>query len=175
MNKSISVYIPTCNRPEMLDRALASLLRQSYQNFQVLVCNDGSRCSYREVIEKYRGQFVDFQYVENAYPRGACFSRNRLIMLADGEYITGLDDDDEFMENRLENFLTSPFLQQYAFLATGHLTRTSRGVFRQPFQVGNVTLNAMCERNVVGNQVFTRTEYLRRCGGFDEDLSLIHI
>lgn len=169
MSKSISVYIPTCNRPEMLDRALDSLTRQSYQNFQVLVCNDGSRCSYREVIEKYRGQFMDFQYVENAFPRGACFSRNRLIKLADGEYITGLDDDDEFLDSRLETFITSPHLQQYAFLCAGHLTRTSRGVFRQPSRPGPVTLNGMLSRNLAGNQVFTPTAYLRRCGGFDED------
>ncbi|MDK9358874.1 glycosyltransferase [Lelliottia sp. V106_10] len=169
MNKSISVYIPTCNRPGMLDRALASLTRQSYRNFQVLVCNDGSRCSYAEVIEKYRGQFMDFQYVENAFPRGACFSRNRLIHLADGEYITGLDDDDEFLDSRLETFINSPCLQQYAFLCAGHLTRTSRGLFRQPSRPGPVTLHAMLSRNLVGNQVFTPTEYLRRCGGFDED------
>lgn len=169
MNKTISVYIPTCNRPEMLDRALASLTRQTYQNFQVLVCNDGSRCSYREVIEKYREKFMDFQYVENAFPRGACFSRNRLIKLADGEYITGLDDDDEFLPSRLETFINSPFLEKYAFLCAGHLTRTRRGVFRQPFRPGVVTLNAMLSGNIVGNQVFLPTQHLRRCGGFDED------
>lgn len=169
MHKTISVYIPTCNRPAMLDRALASLTRQTYQNFQVLVCNDGSRCSYREVIEKYRGQFSDFQYVENAFPRGACFSRNRLIKLADGEYITGLDDDDEFLASRLETFISSPYLNNYAFLCAGHLTRTRRGVFRQPFRPGIITLNALLSGNIVGNQVFLPTQYLRRCGGFDED------
>ncbi|MBL5945882.1 glycosyltransferase [Enterobacter asburiae] len=169
MSKSISVYIPTCNRPDMLDRALASLTRQTYKNFQVLICNDGSRCSYREVIDKYRGQFSDFQYVENAFPRGACYSRNRLIHLADGEFITGLDDDDEFIEQRIESFISSPNLEKYAFLCSGHLTRTRRGVFRQSSRSGVVTLSAMLSGNIVGNQVFVATEYLRRCGGFDED------
>ena len=169
MSKTISVYIPTCNRPLMLDRALDSLTRQTYQNFQVLVCNDGSRCDYGEVIEKYRTRFMDFQYVVNPYPAGACRARNRLINMADGEYITGLDDDDEFLENRLQNFIDSPSLGQYAYLCSGHLTRTSRGVYRQNSPVGAITLQALLSKNVIGNQVFTRTKDLQHCGGFDED------
>ncbi|EMJ6900044.1 glycosyltransferase family 2 protein, partial [Escherichia coli] len=65
MHKTVSIYIPTHNRPKMLARALDSLLTQTYKNFQVLVCNDGSSESYDQIIKEYRSKFSDFIYIEN--------------------------------------------------------------------------------------------------------------
>ncbi|HBT5339660.1 TPA: glycosyltransferase family 2 protein, partial [Klebsiella pneumoniae] len=52
----VSVYITTRNRPDMLDRALASLTKQTFRNFEVLICNDNSEAKYlsyyTNVIEK---------------------------------------------------------------------------------------------------------------------------
>ncbi|EFH5584895.1 glycosyltransferase, partial [Escherichia coli] len=47
MKNLISVYITTQNRPMLLQRALISLLQQTYRNFEVLVCNDASDEKYR--------------------------------------------------------------------------------------------------------------------------------
>lgn len=168
MDNSISVYIPTHNRPEMLDRALASLLEQTYKNFQVLVCNDGSVKNYSDVIDKYKFLFKDFVYIENDYPKGACNARNRLINIADGEFITGLDDDDEFLPSRLEDFIMAPQLNRYAFLSAGHYTRTSKGTFRQNVSEGEIFLHDLLSKNIVGNQVFVKTELFKKSGGFDE-------
>ncbi|PRD16792.1 glycosyltransferase [Pantoea coffeiphila] len=170
MTKTVSVYIPTHNRPEMLDRALKSLLAQSYKDIQVLVCNDGSSKSYAHVVDKYNSLFNDFVYFENESPKGACFARNRLINAADGEYITGLDDDDEFLPTRIEDFVISEHLDNHAFLCAGHLTKTSRGVFKQTIQEGVITLSQLLSKNLVGNQVFTETKKLRESGGFDEKM-----
>lgn len=170
MVNTISVYIPTHNRPVMLARALDSLLSQTYKNFQVLVCNDGSSKSYREVIENYKGMFCDFKYIENPSPMGACFSRNKLINIADGEYITGLDDDDEFLPSRLEDFIKSRYLDKYAYLSAGHITKTSRGKFKQKIEEQVITLDSLLSKNIVGNQVFTKTIFLKESGGFDTTL-----
>lgn len=168
MDNSISVYIPTHNRPEMLERALASLLEQTYKNFQVLVCNDGSEKNYSNVINKYKHLFNDFVYIENEYPQGACNARNRLINIADGEFITGLDDDDEFLPSRLEDFLRAPELREYAFLSAGHYTKTSKGVFKQKVSQGEIALQELLSKNIVGNQIFVKTDIFKRSGGFDE-------
>lgn len=168
MRNSISIYIPTHNRPEMLDRALASLLEQSYKNFQVLVCNDGSVKNYSAIINKYKHSFNDFVYIENDHPMGACNARNKLINIADGEFITGLDDDDEFLPSRLEDFITAPELKNYAFLCAGHYTKTSRGVFRQNVLEGEILLQDLLSKNTVGNQVFVKTEMFQKSGAFDE-------
>ncbi|HGY8487146.1 TPA: glycosyltransferase family 2 protein, partial [Escherichia coli] len=52
MKNLISVYITTQNRPMLLQRALISLLQQTYRNFEVLVCNDASDEKYRSEYEK---------------------------------------------------------------------------------------------------------------------------
>lgn len=169
MHKSISIYIPTHNRPKMLERALNSLLNQTYKNFQVLVCNDGSSKSYDDVIAKFKHRFEDFKYLKNMNPLGACNARNKLIDIADGEYITGLDDDDEFLNTRLNDFIQSPHLDNFSFLCAGHVTKTSRGSFVQKISSGEILLDDLLSQNLVGNQVFTKTKFLKECGAFDEN------
>lgn len=168
MDNSISVYIPTHNRPEMLERALSSLVNQTYKKFQVLVCNDGSYKDYDWVIEKFKNKFDDFKYVKNDLPMGACNARNRLIYIADGEFITGLDDDDEFLPSRLEDFVSFPSINNYSFLCAGHYTKSTKGTFRQKGHEGEITLADLLSKNIVGNQVFVRTSFFRESGGFDE-------
>ncbi|WP_413739486.1 glycosyltransferase [Sodalis sp. RH14] len=170
MQEAVSVYIPTHNRPDFLDRALNSLCEQNYKNLQVLVCDDGSQKSYYQVIEKYKNKFSDFICVKNEEPKGACFSRNRLIEMADGKYITGLDDDDEFLPSRIDIFVNATEKSKYAFLCAGHVTKTKKGKFKQPMKAGVITLDDMLNRNYVGNQIFTETSLIRELGGFDVSL-----
>ncbi|MFW8148387.1 glycosyltransferase family A protein, partial [Klebsiella pneumoniae] len=62
-NKSVSVYIPTHNRPLFLERALQSLEKQTYRNFQVIVSDDGSSVDnfkiVQNIIGKYNSSFSD--------------------------------------------------------------------------------------------------------------------
>ncbi|WP_413728003.1 glycosyltransferase [Sodalis sp. RH19] len=168
--KSISIYIPTYNRPDFLDRALASVERQTYKNLQVLICDDGSDKNYEEIYEKYKNSFSDLILLRNESSRGACHSRNRMIQIADGEYITGLDDDDEFLPDRIETFVQAKELSEYAYLCAGQLTKTKTGIYRQPHQPGKIELSHLFNRNYVGNQVFVKTEAFRMINGFDESL-----
>lgn len=170
MEKTVSVYIPTHNRPLFLDRALDSLLKQTYKNFQVLVCDDGSSSSYENVVSKYKDKFENFVFVRNEIPKGACFSRNRLIQIADGEYITGLDDDDEFLPSRLEDFLTSKSLGRYAYLCAGLIINTTKGLIKKPIKSGLITLPQLLNKNIVGNQIFIKREDFIRTGCFDVSL-----
>lgn len=170
--KTVSIYIPTHNRPEFLDRALLSLTTQSMQGFQVLICDDGSSKENKKkisnILHRYKGTFSDLVFFDLEQPKGACYARNLMINAADGEFITGLDDDDEFCNNRLECFFASTELHKYSYLSSGLLVND--GVKKSPFiQVkGATTLDRLLFSNIVGNQVFTRTEYLKALGGFDE-------
>jgi len=73
----ISVVIPTHDRPELLKRAVASVQNQTYKNFELIVIDD----------------------VES---RGGGWARNQGIKKAQGDFIALLDDDDEWMPNKLE-------------------------------------------------------------------------
>ena len=95
-----SVVIPTCNRANMLQRALESVLAQSYDNFEILVMDDGSTDNTAEVVASFTDQRITYRW-ENNYG-GPARPRNRGIALAKGEWICFLDVDDWWSEDKLQ-------------------------------------------------------------------------
>lgn len=168
-NALISVYIPTHNRSEMLKRAVSSVLRQTYKNVEIIICDDGSSDDTEQVVTLLKEKYKNIRYLKNPTPKGACAARNLGIFEAKGEYITGLDDDDEFTETRLEELFNALCLanSRYAFVCSGIEMRekevTSFGYTKR----GAVSLDDLLSSNIVGNQVLTKTKYLQDIGGFD--------
>ena len=169
MNSLVSVYIPTFNRPDFLRRALLSLLNQSYKNIEVLICDDGSSCDLSVIKEEFKDKFPVLKWVRNETSLGACASRNILIKMASGDYITGLDDDDEFLPDRINSFLNAPELSRYPFLCSSNYIFTGKMIYKGSRYYGKVQLDELLNSNIVGNQIFTKTEYLKNIGGFDEN------
>jgi len=96
-----SIIIPTYNREIALDRCLKSLVSQSFKNFEVLVCDDGSTDGTKKIIEKYQS-VLELKYFFNENTGGPAGPRNVGIANATGEWICFLDSDDWYIENRLE-------------------------------------------------------------------------
>lgn len=89
----ISIIIPVYNQAGHLDDCLASIKKQSYANYEIIVIDDGSKDEVVKVIEKYKRIFrlnLSFYEQEN---RGASAARNRGAKLAKGEYIIFCDAD----------------------------------------------------------------------------------
>jgi len=96
-----SVVIPTYNRSGALKRCLDSLVNQSYKNFEVIVCDDGSTDDTKYVVESYKDKLsLTYDYAENW--GGPAKPRNRGIELAKGEWVCFLDSDDWWDDNKLE-------------------------------------------------------------------------
>jgi len=94
-----SIIIPTYNRPQLAERAIESVLRQQYQDFEILLIDDGSTEDYTGLIKKYQlNSKVLYNKQNNAYLPAA---RNKGIMLAKGSWICFLDDDDYYLPNHL--------------------------------------------------------------------------
>lgn len=103
----ISIIIPTHNRPQELDRSLASIFTQLDESmkckFQIIVVNDGSHSSYEQQKDCF-GKSVMFIDV---YPgMGVSNARNIGVKCALGKWILFLDDDDEFKNGYLKKILT---------------------------------------------------------------------
>ncbi len=96
---SVSVIVPTFNRPEMLKKALKSILNQTYQNFEIVVINDGGE-NVSNLIRKFQDHRI--KYIEHEKNRGMAAARNTGIKIARGKYIALLDDDDLFYPNHLK-------------------------------------------------------------------------
>ncbi|MHC4126365.1 MAG: glycosyltransferase, partial [Planctomycetota bacterium] len=100
----VSVLIPTFNRPRYLSEALASVLRQSYTNLQIIVVNDGGE-DVSDVIESYDDQRVTF--INRKLNRGKAFSLNEALAEAKGKYVAYLDDDDLYYPNHIETLVNA--------------------------------------------------------------------
>jgi FkbM family methyltransferase len=96
----VSVIVPTYNRPDMLAEALKSILKQTFQDFEIVVVNDAGM-SVEDVVSKLNTE-KKIAYVSHAGNRGLAAARNTGIRVARGKYIALLDDDDLFYPNHLE-------------------------------------------------------------------------
>jgi glycosyltransferase involved in cell wall biosynthesis len=96
----VSVIIPTCGRPQLIGRAIASVLGQTYPDLELLVVADGGDDgTTRTIVES----FVDprVRMLETETRRGPAAARNFGVEAARGRYIALLDDDDEWLPNKL--------------------------------------------------------------------------
>lgn len=97
---TVSVVIPTYNRAELLKRAINSVLRQTFEDFELIVVDDASSDNTPEVVESIKDGRI--QYVRLEKNSGGPVARNTGIKKARGRFIALLDDDDEWLPNRLE-------------------------------------------------------------------------
>ena len=102
----ISVVITTYKREtEILKRAVDSVLKQTYQNLELIVVDDSPE-SYelREEVKEYMLAMPDerVMYYQHSKNMGACAARNTGIKIAKGKYLAFLDDDDAWLPNKLE-------------------------------------------------------------------------
>lgn len=104
----VSVIIPTFNRASFLKEALDSVLSQSYRDFELIVVDDGSTDSTRELVEGCQRSHLQsikliYIYQEN---QGVSAARNRGLKAARGEYIAFLDSDDLWVKDKLQIQMT---------------------------------------------------------------------
>lgn len=97
---TVSVVIPTYNRAEVLPRAIDSVLDQTYDDFKIIVVDDGSTDNTEDVVTSYSDDRVKYVFFEDN--KGANTARNEGVRRSQGEYISFLDSDDEFHPNHLE-------------------------------------------------------------------------
>ena len=93
-----SVVIPTYNRKKYVLNAINSVLNQTFQDFELIVVDDGSEDGTNEEIEKIADPRLRYIYQTN---KGAPVARNTGISASRGKYISFLDSDDIFLPNKL--------------------------------------------------------------------------
>lgn len=114
---AVSVIIPTCDRPDLLRVALASLAWQSFTNFEAVVVNDGET-DISAVLAEFADR-LNLVAVEHSVRRmGISAARNTGIRLSRGEYLVYLDDDDFFYKEHLECLHKAVKSSQYKVVYT---------------------------------------------------------
>lgn len=95
----VSVIIGTCNRADMLPRAVASVLSQTHEDHELIIVDDRSTDDTPQVVASFRDPRI--RSVRLGANGGVVCARNTGIRMARGEYVAFLDDDDECTPNRL--------------------------------------------------------------------------
>jgi glycosyltransferase involved in cell wall biosynthesis len=172
----ITVYIPTFNRSALVLRAVESVLNQSYSKVEVIVVDDGSSDDTVRIVEELSSRDNRVRLFKNERSKGACGARNTAIEHARGEFITGLDDDDYFLPDRLDKFLTAWRSKNDSIeaISSCYLIKKKSGKTKK---VGGrfpriVKKYMLFHVNFIGNQLFTKTSLLRELGGFDENMPM---
>ncbi|MBA7689290.1 Undecaprenyl-phosphate 4-deoxy-4-formamido-L-arabinose transferase [subsurface metagenome] len=99
-NPTVSVIIPTYNRAHLVSRAIESVLNQTYQDFEIIVVDDGSTDDTEEIVRSFKNERI--RYIRHEKNKGAAAARNTGIKVAKGEYIAFQDSDDEWLPEKLE-------------------------------------------------------------------------
>jgi len=93
-----SVIIPTYNRATFVTKAVDSILRQSFKDYEIIVVDDGSTDTTSQQLDRY-GKKITRIYQANS---GVGAARNAGIRKANGTWIAFLDSDDLWIEDKLE-------------------------------------------------------------------------
>lgn len=170
----VSVIVPTCNRPELLDRCLRSICAQNYLNVEIIVVNDAG-CSVEHVITKNNTR-GNIRYISHEVNKGASAARNSGLQQALGDYIAYLDDDDEYLPEHLSLILDSlgKSNARFAYSRAEYLIENDDGIEPQvqrqrPFS----TIDYSRDLLMIGNFIPTPTWVFERSlltdvGYFDE-------
>ena len=98
----VSVVIPTYNRANKIVKAIKSVQDQTFENWEIIVVDDGSQDKTCEVIEQILNKDQRIRLIRHQKNKGAQAARNIGIKAAKGEWIAFLDSDDQWLPESLE-------------------------------------------------------------------------
>jgi glycosyltransferase involved in cell wall biosynthesis len=131
----ISIYTPTYNRSQLLkERAITSVLSQTYKNFEYIIVSDGSTDNTKEVVESINDPRIRFFEIERKRPHhnydskedwfiSASYPANFALDQVKGKWIAKLDDDDIWTSTHLEKLLKFAEKGNYEFVSSMYMYR----------------------------------------------------
>lgn len=173
----ISVIIITYKRSSFIERAINSVLSQTYKDFEVIIVDDNNpgtqyRSDLEKIMQKYEG-LENIKYVQHEYNKNGAAARNTGIAIAKGKYISFLDDDDFYMPDRLEKLVSlldnnpkyngvySSVIVTQNNKINGFVEAKSNGNLKKELLLDQFSFGT-------GSNLFFRTNAVKELNGFNE-------
>lgn len=102
METLVSVIITTKNRIQFLKRAVDSVVAQTYKKIEIIVVDDGSNDETPQYLKSMSTLLSNFRFVANKHSLGGSGARNKGLEIARGQLVAFLDDDDEWLPEKIE-------------------------------------------------------------------------
>lgn len=174
----VSVIVPVYNGELFLDRCINSVKSQTYENWEMLLVNDGSLDNSKKIIEKYTSD-PRIKYFENKKNLGIAATRNRAIEYSKGSYLALLDQDDEWLPQKLEKQISlfekldNSYGLVYSNLSVKYSDGRELEAKKEIEPLRDVDQNF--EKLVISNFIYSPTVMIKRdaiqkVGGFNESI-----
>jgi glycosyltransferase involved in cell wall biosynthesis len=169
-----SVVIPTYNREAVVGDAIRSVLNQTFKRLEVIVVDDYSTDDTKEVIRSIDDTRI--RYTTNNRSKGAQGARNTGINKAKGEWISFLDSDDIWVENKMEteiNYLESRKDRIHALSSGYYISKNDKIFWESSFSSGEfLDEGYLLHSNPIGSfsSLTVKRNTLLSIGGLDESL-----
>lgn len=163
MNELVSCVVPTYNRANFLKDAIESTLRQTYQNWELIIVDDQSADNTAEVVRQYEAKDPRIRYFLNPQ-KGVSSARNHGIRMSRGQYVAFLDDDDISLPHRFESQLNAMKKSGNGFLVSGFQSRDK--ATDAVLEEQRLELKATCTG--FPSRWMIRKDLLDKVGGFDQ-------
>lgn len=168
-----TIYVPCHNYGNYLEKALDSIIAQTFDDWELIIIDEGSKDNTAEIANKYKATHGDkIRFIHHDKPRGLLATANEAIELARGRYIMRLDADDWLDDNALlvmTNYLdknsdTGLVYPNYIYVdaAGNHIGIENRK------QIG--TESRLLDLPAHGACTMVRRRILKNVGGYDETL-----
>lgn len=179
--EKVSVVIPTYNRAASIGASIQSVLNQTYQNFEIIIVDDGSTDNTCQIIETFADDRIRYICLEQN--GGVSRARNTGIRLSESDFVAFLDSDDEWLPEKLEKQMQ---MMLHAPDNVGLVYCRMRGtkkdgtalicpeLWRSLEELQGNMLFSLLEENVIGTPtMLVRRQCLEQVGGFDEGLECL--
>jgi len=148
----VSIITPSYNSEKYISETIASVLAQTYKNWEMIIVDDVSTDDSLQIIEQYVQKDSRIKLIRSKGNVGPSGARNRAIKEANGNYIAFLDSDDVWFPEKLEkqiNFLTENSLV-VTYSAYETMDKNSKYINTRNIQT-TITYNDMLKSNQIGN------------------------
>ena len=110
-NPFIDIILPNYNKDEFLEETINSIISQTYNNWKLFVIDDNSQDNSRKILENYKNKNIKIIYLRKN--KGVSFCRNLGIRISDSKYISFIDSDDLWSQDKLQEQIS--FMEKFNY------------------------------------------------------------
>ena len=177
MNYRITVLVGIYNCASTLTEALNSLMSQTYKEFKVVLCDDGSKDNTLEVARNYASRYDNIIVITNEHNMGLNYTLNHCLEYADTEYVARMDGDDVSLPDRFKQEIA--FLDahpEYAVVSSPMIHFDENGDFRNGNAVEFPTKKDFLHGTPFCHAAsMSRTKVIKEVGGYSVDERLLRV
>ena len=174
----VSVIIPTYGKPIYLKKAIASVINQTFKDWELIIVDDNNpgtdaRKNTESIVGSFLGIDDRIKYIKHDSNKNGAVARNTGFAIASGKYISLLDSDDEYMPSRLEKCvgIMEVATDSIAGVYTGCEFRRANKTYNKYTNVkaGNYLVETLACSFMLctGSNIFIRKDIVDELNGFD--------